>query len=255
MSPARRNAFTLIELLVVISIISLLISILLPALASARKSAEAVSCLSNLRQQGIGWQMYTTDHKEMMVRALGATIEDNAPGWYSSISNSGLGKPYAYFLRDYLATYDASSVSGTAGIYFCPTNKARGVTVCGAGNSSPGNYSANGQYAHLERPVPRNLKVTDIRDHQTERPIIYDAVLASNNAVKADLDVNQGYRTYAYMRPDLYSGRWAHMETWNVLWMDLHASRNSPSNLSSGMFDVYKYGGWDDGPAWYTWEF
>jgi len=255
MRQKLRPGFTLIELLVVISIISLLISILLPALGSARKSADAISCLSNLRQQGIGWQMYTTDHNEMMVRALGATIEDDASGWYSTIGNSGLGRPYAYFLRTYLASYEESSVADTSGIYFCPTNKARGVTVCGAGSSSPGNYSANGQYSHIERPVPRNLRLQDIRDHTSRRPVIYDAVLTSDTSVKADLGLNQAFRTYFYMRPDLYSQRWAHQETWNVLWMDMHATRSSPSDLSSGLFDVYIYGGWEEAPAWPTWEF
>ncbi|MAX23806.1 MAG: hypothetical protein CMJ19_04805 [Phycisphaeraceae bacterium] len=63
----RLRAFTLIELLVVISIISLLISILLPALGSARKAAYNAKCLSNLKQMGICHQYYGNDHKDTII--------------------------------------------------------------------------------------------------------------------------------------------------------------------------------------------
>lgn len=52
------KGFTLIELLVVISIISLLLSILVPSLRKARQQAKATACKSNLRQYNLGFQLY-----------------------------------------------------------------------------------------------------------------------------------------------------------------------------------------------------
>jgi prepilin-type N-terminal cleavage/methylation domain-containing protein/prepilin-type processing-associated H-X9-DG protein len=60
-----RRAFTLIELLVVIGIVGLLLAILLPTLARARRAAESTQCLSNLRQIGVALVQYDVEFKRL----------------------------------------------------------------------------------------------------------------------------------------------------------------------------------------------
>lgn len=58
----KNKGFTLIELLVVIAIIAILAAILFPVFAKAREAARSTTCLSNLKQLGLAFQMYIQEH-------------------------------------------------------------------------------------------------------------------------------------------------------------------------------------------------
>src|SRR5690348_2223970 len=81
---AWRRAFTLIELLVVIAILGILAALLLPVLSKAKRKAEGVSCLNNLKQLQIGWQMYTGENNDSVAPnndSMQAGRDSQHPSW------------------------------------------------------------------------------------------------------------------------------------------------------------------------------
>ena len=59
-----RTGLTLVQLILLIAVTGLLAAILFPVFAQAREKARAISCLSNTKQAGLAWQMYSQDYDE-----------------------------------------------------------------------------------------------------------------------------------------------------------------------------------------------
>lgn len=143
------RGFTLIELLVVISIISLLIAILLPALRSARESAKSLQCKNQIRQLGLAANMYTIDYH----------------GWFPVTRVGGGGGPtWMWFLSRYVGGNWSWAMEGLAErntVFDCPIDTYGPLSY--GSTKYYLSYAING-YLTLNTGSPTSQSVKTIND-------------------------------------------------------------------------------------------
>jgi len=131
----ERRGFTLIELLVVIAIIAILAAILFPVFARAREKARMTSCLSNMKQLGLGIMMYVQDYDDQLCL-------NNHPCCISNFTRYATGDTSAANWIVEVVPYVKN-----AAIFECPSARnAWGATVSAGGMTMPSatNYAYNG---------------------------------------------------------------------------------------------------------------
>jgi prepilin-type N-terminal cleavage/methylation domain-containing protein len=192
------RAFTLIELLVVIAIIAILAAILFPVFAQAREKARQTSCLSNLRQVGLGWMMYLQDYDETYPVA-------------QYITTNGSGQPCAFLVSDAIEPYLKNRQ-----IYSCPSEPNAfdldsflrtgfGLPGGSCGSAPPGSFIINLALIVVPPQVPVSLP-------EVEYP--------SETALGSDGNISAGGCGFNFFGQVL-QGR--HFNTVDLLFADYHA--------------------------------
>jgi prepilin-type N-terminal cleavage/methylation domain-containing protein/prepilin-type processing-associated H-X9-DG protein len=247
--PSR--GFTLIELLVVVAIIGQLAAILFPVFARARENARRASCMSNLKQIGLGLMMYVQDYDERYPPNLTGTrtvassyTVRNDTSFPSGAFNVSDGGNYGHYISwmDGIFPY-VKSVQ----IFICPS--AQDKTYSSYGYNE---FMSNWIYSS---PGPPAVPIQGISMASVPRPSELVAFIDDNYQFAAAVDpvdfnafASPGY-WQTNVSPPMLTRVWPHLDGGNVAfadghvkWQKVHSAPLYDPNLSG-------YAAWGN-PAW-----
>lgn len=253
----KYSAFTLIELLVVIAIIAILAAILFPVFAQAREKARQTTCLSNMKQIGLGMMQYTQDSDEVL--PFGWTVDPT----YSQTSGSCWDRQ----IQPYLGAGKVSFADQTkVALLECPNDDSplpasnlTGSRRSYAVNAALSFFGAsNGPWAK----VPNSTAVPGVHDGYIGRPLA-EIPADSTTIMVAEYPnggqvgdkysavvsgpTTPGANTWVYVQ-DTYvkksKRRGTHSNGWNYTFCDGHAKWYRPEQtVGNQAGTVYNGGG------------
>jgi prepilin-type N-terminal cleavage/methylation domain-containing protein len=139
----QKKAFTLIELLVVIAIIAILAALLLPALAAAKRKAQRINCVSNLKQVGIAFRLWEGDNNDRYPMAVSTLYNGAREKLYAG----GLSPSVGYGVTNVFTVM--SNELSTPKIVYCPSDSGQGGQGAPPNGTTTTTRSATTNFATL----------------------------------------------------------------------------------------------------------
>jgi len=141
----RRRAFTLVELLVVIAIIGILVSLLLPAVQSAREAGRRTQCNNNLKQIALGFHNYHDTYKYFPNAAFNSTGLGHScfVSILPFLEQKNIADIYD-FTKETTDPVNTAAVSKQLEVYICPSaafGRSVPISGCDTNNRAPGCYA------------------------------------------------------------------------------------------------------------------
>ena len=208
--------FTLIELMVVLAIIAILLSLLLPALGKARKTARQAVCAGQLSQIGVAAKQYSGDNDGYILSASSSVASwDTLRGYWADLT------PYLGIEWDTSDSQAYKTIKGQ-GIYKCPSSEVNNPKIWsnsgigwnpGVGHALKNNGPVKFKYAHVHKPSETAMA----GDTEDEGTLNNTGVFESYNGANSSGTVGD-----------------RHFGKANALWVDGHVSSNRQAKMYAG---------------------